>query len=103
MSASVEIHVKLAEQKILFTDINQTSLCHEDLHDHNILFQYRRGGWHLATILDFDKPWAGYHEIDLARMEFWRGMLSEEFWKAYKASYCLEPQYELRRPIYQLL
>jgi fructosamine-3-kinase len=93
----------LDEHKILFTDVYKASLCHEDLHGHNILFQYRQGEWHLASILDFDKAWAGHYEIDLARLEFWKGMISEEFWKAYKATTPIEPLYEQRRPIYQLL
>ena len=87
----------------LFLDIRQASLCHEDLHKHNILFQYRRGQWHLATILDFDKAWAGHHEIDLARLEFWEGGLSQTFLGAYEAICPIEPRYEQRRPIYQLL
>lgn len=87
----------------LFSDIHQACLCHEDLHQHNILFQYRQGKWHLATILDFDKAWAGDHEIDLARMEFWRGMTNDEFWLAYKSVHIIDPEYEDRRPIYQLL
>jgi hypothetical protein len=35
---------------------------------HNILFQYRQGQWHLATILDFDTAWAGlgWRAIDAA-------------------------------------
>ena len=87
----------------LFLDIHQASLCHEDLHGHNILFQIREGHWYLATILDFDKAWAGHHEIDLARLEFWRGMTSTEFWRSYQENCHLDPLYEQRRPIYQLL
>lgn len=93
----------LDKQRHLFLDVRHASLCHEDLHGHNILFQYRQGHWHLATILDFDKAWAGYHEIDLARLEFWKGMMSNEFWWPYEAICPIDPQYKLRRPIYQLL
>ncbi len=93
----------LNNHKPLFSDIHQACLCHEDLHQHNIIFQYRQGTWHLATILDFEKAWAGYHEIDLARLEFWRGMTSDEFWLAYKSIQFIDPEYEGRRPIYQLL
>lgn len=93
----------LEKQRHLFLDVRRASLCHEDLHKYNILFQYQQGQWHLATILDFDKAWAGHHEIDLARMEFWRGMMSNEFWRPYEAICPIEPQYKLRRPIYQLL
>jgi fructosamine-3-kinase len=93
----------LEKRRNLFLDIRQASLCHEDLHKHNILFQYRQGQWHLATILDFDKAWAGHHEIDLARLEFWEGGLSQAFWGAYETACPVEPRYEQRRPIYQLL
>ncbi len=87
----------------LFLNIQDACLCHEDLHHHNILFQQDKGRWRLATILDFDKAWAGYHEIDLARLELWRGMTSKGFWLAYEADHPLEPGYTERRPIYQLL
>jgi fructosamine-3-kinase len=93
----------LDKNQALFTDIRQASLTHEDLHGYNILFGYHSGRWRLATILDFDKAWAGHHEIDLARLEFWKGMTSDEFWKAYTANYSIESLYEQRRPIYQLL
>ena len=93
----------LDEHKRLFLDVGQASLCHEDLHHHNILFQYRQGQWRLATILDFDKAWAGHHEIDLARLDLWKGMTSSEFWSSYEATCQIETLYEQRRPIYQLL
>jgi fructosamine-3-kinase len=93
----------LDNQRRLFMDIRQARLCHEDLHGYNMLFQQRQGQWHLATILDFDKAWAGHHEIDLARLEFWRGMTSDEFWWSYKAICPIETLYEQRRYIYQLL
>jgi len=93
----------LESQRPLFLDVRQASLCHEDLHKHNILFQLRQGQWHLATILDFDKGWAGHHEIDLARLELWEGTLSREFWRAYEAICPIESLYGQRRPTYQLL
>jgi fructosamine-3-kinase len=93
----------LDQHERLFVDIHTPSLCHEDLHQHNILFQQRQGKWHLATILDFDKAWAGHHETDLARLEFWRGMTSREFWQAYEAICPIEPLFSQRRLIYQLL
>jgi len=93
----------LDKQRHLFLDVRHASLCHEDLHQHNILFQYRQEQWRLATILDFDKAWAGHHETDLARLELWKGMTSKEFWPAYEAICPIEPLYEQRRPIYQLL
>ena len=93
----------LEKRRALFCDVRDASLCHEDLHKHNILFQYRQGRWHLATILDFDKAWAGHHETDLARLEFWRGMTSDQFWEGYEAIHPVGPLYQQRRPIYQLL
>lgn len=87
----------------LFADMGQASLCHEDLHGHNILFDLQAEGWRLATILDFDKAWAGHAEIDLARLELWTGMMSSEFWQTYQDYHPIVPQYSQRRPIYQLL
>jgi len=87
----------------LFLDVRGASLCHEDLHMHNIIFRRDRSRWRLATILDFDKAWAGHHETDLARLELWRGMTSAEFWGAYEAICPMAPLYKERRAIYQLL
>jgi len=93
----------LDEHKALFSDVQQSSLCHEDLHKHNILFHHRRGEWHLATILDFDKAWAGHSETDLARLDLWKGMTDRQFWQSYEAICPVSPLYRQRRPIYQLL
>ena len=87
----------------LFKDTCEASLCHEDLHGHNILFENRQGRWMLATILDFDKAWAGHHETDLARLDLWKGMTNQDFWRAYEAVHPIDPLFEQRRPIYQLL
>jgi fructosamine-3-kinase len=93
----------LDKNRHLFLNVNQSSLCHEDLHKYNILFQHQNGRWRLATVLDFDKAWAGHHEIDLARLELWKGMVSADFWLAYKALQPVDKLNEQRRPIYQLL
>lgn len=93
----------LEDQRQLFRDVRQAGLCHEDLHQHNILFQHRQGRWRLATILDFDKAWAGCGETDLARLELWTGMTRAEFWPPYEAVCPVDPLYVQRRPIYQLL
>jgi aminoglycoside phosphotransferase (APT) family kinase protein len=87
----------------LFNDITTANLSHEDLHQHNILFENRQGQWHLLTILDFDKAWAGHYESDLARLDLWTEMTNEDFWQAYTAVRPVEPLYPQRRPIYQLL
>ena len=93
----------LDRQEHLFRDVQRACLCHEDLHQHNLLFHQRQGQWRLATILDFDKAWAGHPETDLARLEFWRGMTSPAFWQAYETVCPIEPLYPQRRSIYQLL
>lgn len=99
-----ELFLSVVEQHAhLFQEIRGARLCHEDLHKHNILFRQEAGRWRLATILDFDKAWAGHHEIDLARLELWVGMTSREFWQAYEAVHPLARTYPERRPIYQLL
>lgn len=95
--------IALEKQRGLFCDVRQACLCHQDLHKYNILFQLRQGRWHLATLLDLDKAWAGHHETDLARLELWTGMTSKEFWSSYKAICSVEHLYEHRRPVYQLL
>lgn len=87
----------------LFEDVHKASLCHEDLHGHNVLFENRQGQWHLATILDFDKAWAGHRETDLARLDLWTGMTNAGFWRAYEAVHPIAERYQQRRPIYQLL
>lgn len=87
----------------LFLDVCEASLCHEDLHGHNILFELQEGQWRLTAILDFAKAWAGHYETDLARMDFWTGMTGDEFWQTYESMRPIDPSYERRRPIYQLL
>lgn len=87
----------------LFTDLSPAHLCHEDLHGHNILVHQEQGEWQIATILDFDKAWAGHHETDLARLELWTGMIGEGFWDAYESLMPVTTSYPQRRPIYQLL
>ena len=86
----------------LFNDVGTANLCHEDLHMHNILFTQYQGQWRLATVLDFDKGWAGHHETDLARLDLWTDMTNEAFWQGYQAVRTVDPLYEQRRPIYQL-
>ena len=93
----------LAKRARWFEQAQGASLCHEDLHGYNILFNQQAGQWHLSAILDFDKAWAGHAETDLARLEIWRGMTSPDFWAAYRALRPVEEGYLQRRPVYQLL
>ena len=87
----------------LFDGLTDPCLCHEDFHKFNILFNKNQGKWQLATILDFEKCWAGTHEIDLARLEFWNETNCSCFWEAYLSRCELDPGYPARRPIYQLI
>ncbi len=90
----------LAARADLFANIRKASLCHEDLHHHNILLN-NVNGWRLATILDFEKAWAGDREIDLARMDLWQ-MTGDYFWGAYQERCPVDAGYTERRPLYQL-
>jgi hypothetical protein len=91
------------ENADIFADVGKPALCHEDLHGHNLLFRKVQQGWQLATILDFDKAWAGCPETDLARMDLWARMTSAHFWQAYRVRHIVSELYEIRKPIYQLL
>lgn len=86
-----------------FCDPVTASLVHEDLHAYNLIIQRTPAGWKLATILDFDKAWAGPAESDLARLDFWRGMIHPQFWSAYTKINPIQDGYAERRLIYQLL
>lgn len=98
-----EFFLQVFEENIqAFQDVPRPALCHDDLHRHNILFTRQDQQWQLATILDFDKAWAGCPEADLAKMELWN-MTGEGFWPAYHKSHTPDPGYPGRRPIYQLL
>jgi fructosamine-3-kinase len=99
----VEMALSVLESHAALLHPDQATLCHEDLHRHNILFHPIDGHWQLATILDFDKAWAGHHEIDLARMELWHGQTGEGFWPAYEALIPIASDYAQRRPIYQFI
>ncbi len=92
----------LEKNRDLFEDVHAPSLCHEDLHGHNLLFHYERQAWRLATILDFDKAWAGHSESDLARLDLWKGMTNEHFWQAYGSIHPVDPLFSQRKLIYQL-
>lgn len=92
----------LEPRQELFVDLGPASLCHEDLHAYNLLFEQHRSGWRLSGVLDFDKAWAGCRESDLARLEFWDGMSAPAFWQAYQGCFPMDPAYPRRRLLYQL-
>jgi aminoglycoside phosphotransferase (APT) family kinase protein len=92
----------LEPRKVLFAEAGPASLCHEDLHGYNLLFEPRAGGWQLSGVLDFDKAWAGCRESDLARLEFWDGMTSPAFWQAYTSNLGINSGYAQRKLLFQL-
>ncbi len=92
----------LEANRTLFANVTRPRLCHEDLHPYNILFHQNAAKWRLATILDFDKAWAGHHEIDLAKLELWDGMTGDGFWERYTEVIKVDDNYPKRRPFYQL-
>lgn len=92
----------LRSRSALFADVGAPALCHDDLHHFNILFRRDADGWRLATILDFDKSWAGLRESDLARMELWN-MTGDGFWQTYNQLKVPPAGYPARRPLLQLL
>ena len=86
-----------------FAGVTDPCLCHEDLHQHNLIFAPAGDGVRLVAVLDFEKAWAGHAEVDLARLELWRGMTGPGFRPAYRAIRTIAPDYPARRPVYQLL
>ena len=84
-------------------DATQPQLCHEDLHGYNILVRKERDKWLISALLDFDKAWAGSGESDLARLALWTGMTSDSFWYAYRRQHTLDPLFEQRKLIFQLI
>ena len=102
-AARAQILRLLTEQRPLFDGVGPPTLCHEDLHGHNVLVTQLGGRWRLAAILDFEKAWAGHREIDLARMEFWDGMTGPGFWAEYEQAHPTDDGYPARRPVYQFL
>lgn len=99
----IEVALSVLETHAALLTPAEARLCHEDLHKYNILFHRVKGHWKLATLLDFDKAWAGHHEIDLARMELWHEQTGDGFWPAYEALIPTDTLYPQRRPVYQFI
>lgn len=93
----------LQERRALFDDRLTGELCHEDLNPSNLLVTYREPGQLAVAMIDFESAWAGCAESDLARLEFWRGMMGDGFWEAYGEHSSISSGYPSRRPVYQLL
>jgi aminoglycoside phosphotransferase (APT) family kinase protein len=87
----------------LFSGSTAPTLCHDDLHDGNVIFQISGSGPGLAGIIDWDKAWAGPAESDIARMAFWDDMTGPGFWPAYRSKTPTEQAATQRTLIYQLL
>lgn len=79
------------------------TLCHDDLHHHNLVFGPAGGGWRLRAVLDWDKAWAGPAEADLARLAFWDDMTGPGFWPVYRAAVPARDGEDERLPVHQLL
>jgi aminoglycoside phosphotransferase (APT) family kinase protein len=92
----------LAQRGALFEGLHDPSVCHEDLHHYNLLLEKQDGAWKLSAVLDFEKAWAGDHEIDLARMDLWH-MTLDPFWNAYREHGAVDPGYAQRKALYQLI
>ena len=93
----------LHKHRSLFETLHAGVLCHEDLNPGNLLVQEVPNGLPVLALIDFDSTWAGCAESDIARLEFWRGMMGDGFWEAYRAHVPLSASYPQRRLIYQLL
>ena len=93
----------MRERAVLFADVAEAHLTHEDLNPNNLLFQNTNGQWTLSGILDFESAWAGCCESDLARLELWRGMTGDGYWDGYCSVRQVPPAYLMRRSLYQLL
>jgi len=102
-AARTRFHQLLDRDAGLFTDPQQPTLCHDDLHHDNVLFSRRGRVWELAGILDWDKAWAGPAESDLARMAFWDDMTGPGFWQVYRSAMPSTDGQARRSLIYQLL
>ena len=87
----------------LFDDPPAPCLSHDDLNNTNIVLRHDGGSWHLAAIIDFEAAWVGSCEPDLARLEFWRGMMDESFWQSYGAVMPVTDGFWRRRNIQRLL
>lgn len=102
---SERLQAILREHGHLFAEVRTPGLTHDDLNPNNILFQRAEDGrWKLSGILDFESAWAGSPESDLARLEFWRGMIGDGFWQSYaSARPAPSAGYIQRRLLYQLI
>ncbi len=87
----------------LLADHDQPTLCHDDLHHDNLIFQAGPAGWRLVGLLDWDKAWAGPAESEIARMAFWDNMTGPGFWETYDTASPPRPGRAERALVYQLL
>ncbi|MDE3076112.1 MAG: phosphotransferase, partial [Chloroflexota bacterium] len=79
-------------------------LTHDDLNPNNIVLSRKHvGGWRIAGILDFEAAWSGGAEPDLARLDFWHGMTSNRFWRAYQELAPISDSFVRRKQLLQFL
>jgi Ser/Thr protein kinase RdoA (MazF antagonist) len=95
-------HEVLDREADLLRDGTPT-LCHDDLHQGNVVLELSPSGWRLAALLDWDKAWAGPAESDVARMAFWDGMTGPGFWEVYRAAVPEADGWRRRALVHQLL
>jgi Ser/Thr protein kinase RdoA (MazF antagonist) len=93
----------LDERQHLFESLSTPTLCHEDLNPNNLVFEVRDGRPQLTGVLDFESAWASTGESDLARLELWWMSAGRSVREGYTSLAPLAPDYELRRPLLQLL
>ncbi len=87
----------------LFSGHDQPTLCHDDLHHRNLLFEASVTGPRVTAVLDWDKAWSGPAESDVARLAMWDDMTGPGFWSVYRAEHPPGDGEDVRRLIYQLL
>jgi aminoglycoside phosphotransferase (APT) family kinase protein len=87
----------------LFPGSTAPTLCHDDVHHGNVIFEISDNGPRLVGIIDWDKAWAGPAESDIAHMSFWDDMTGLGFWRAYRSDTPRDQAATRRTLIYQLL
>lgn len=93
----------LEREAAAFQGVATPTLCHDDLHHRNVVFDQDGDHWALAGLLDWDKAWAGPAESDVARMAFWDDMTGPGFWEVYRASVPEASGHARRTLVHQLL
>lgn len=93
----------LDREAALFAADRDPVLTHDDLHHGNVLVRRSVDGWRVASVLDWDKAWAGPADSDLARVAFWDHMTGPAFWQVYRAAVPEPDGWRRRALVHQLL